>query len=556
MSPALRARTTDSVATLARTPATGGSMTDVSPSSSGDRTASSGGIVDKGLKHNAVSFKDSVVIGLASTAPAYSIAATLGYIILEVGERAPAAIILAFIPMLFTSFAYRELNRVAPDAGTTFTWATKAFGPWAGWMGGWAVAFAGTIFLASAGEVAASYFYDAIGLDSLVDNRAAVVIGGVLVIVAMAWVSYRGIDISKRMQDILIVLQFGALAVFAGSLLYFGLRDEPEGGVTPSFEMVNIFGFDDRTTLVSAVVLAVFLFWGWESTLSINEETQGSASVPGKSAVTSTVILLATYIVLAIAVITYGGVGEGILDFSDEAVDSGVVDDVLTPLGQAAIPGIIWLVLLAIVVSALSSTQTTILPTTRGTLAMAVYHALPARFASVNPKYLSPSFSTFLMAGVAIVYYVVMSIVSTDVLSDTITSIGLSITFYYSLTGLACAWYFRHELRSSFRNLMMRGVLPVVGAIALAAVFVQSAIIYSEPGESVTTIGGIGTAFVVGIGSLVLGAVLMIVWSFFAEAKPFFRGESLKHDTPVLVPEGEQTPTDARKRRTTEQRPD
>lgn len=499
----------------------------------------SGDLIDKGLKHNAIGFKDSVVMGLASTAPAYSLAATLGYIILEVGERAPAAILLAFVPMLFTSLAYRELNRAAPDAGTTFTWATKAFGPWVGWLGGWAVAFSGTIFLASAGEVAASYFYDAIGADALLDNKAAIVAGGVTVVALMAWVSYRGIDLSKRIQDVLIVLQFAALAIFAGALIYFGYRDEPAGSVKPSMEMLNVFGFDDRTALVSAVVLAVFLFWGWESTLSINEETQGSDTVPGRSAVTSTIILLFTYLVVAAAVIFYGGVGDGILDFSDDAVNSGAVDDVFTPLGESALPGVLWIVLIAIVISALSSTQTTILPTTRGTLAMAVYKALPHRFARVHPRYLSPSFSTVIMAAIAITYYVVMSIVSADVLSDTITSIGLAITFYYALTGFACVWYFRRDLRTSARNLLIQGVLPLVGAIVLAGVFVQSAITYSDAEENVTTIGGVGTAFAVGIGSLLLGVVLMVIWSFFAESKAFFRGESLKRDTPVLVPEDE-----------------
>ena len=39
--------------------------------------------------------------------------------------------------MFFIASGYRELNRVAPDCGITFTWATKAFGPRTGWTGGW-----------------------------------------------------------------------------------------------------------------------------------------------------------------------------------------------------------------------------------------------------------------------------------------------------------------------------------------------------------------------------------------------------------------------------------
>jgi amino acid transporter len=500
----------------------------------------SGDLVDKGLQHDALGFKDSVVMGLASVAPAYSMAATLGYIIFEVGELAAAAIVIAFVPMLFTSLAYRELNRAVPDAGTTFTWAAKAFGPWVGWLGGWAVAVSGTVFLASAGEVAASYFYAAIGADGLAESRTAVVIGGVLVIAAMAYVSYRGIVISKRMQDLLIVLQFGALAVFAGVLIARSVGDEaPEGSLAPSLEMLNVFGFDDRTALVSAITLAVFLFWGWESTLSINEETENSDTVPGRAAVTSTLILLLTYVTITIAVVSYGGVGAGLIGYGDDAYADGSLDDVFSPLGEEALPALLWMVLLAIVISALSSTQTTILPTTRGTLAMAVYKALPEKFAAVHPRYLSPTVSTLVMAGIAIVYYVGMSIVSTNVLADTITSIGLAITFYYALTGFACAWYFRKSLTNSLRNFFIQGVLPVLGAFALAFVFVQSAITYADPEESFTTIAGIGSAFVVGIGALLLGAVLMIVWAAFPEAKPFFRGQALTRDTPVLVPEDE-----------------
>ena len=80
--------------------------------------------------------------------PGVSLAATLGYVVIADGVLAPVAVILGFIPMLLTAFAYRELNRVAPDCGTTFTWVTKAFGPRSGWLGGWVLTIAGI----SAGE--------------------------------------------------------------------------------------------------------------------------------------------------------------------------------------------------------------------------------------------------------------------------------------------------------------------------------------------------------------------------------------------------------------------
>jgi amino acid transporter len=190
-------------------------------------------------------------------------------------------------------------------------------------------------------------------------------------------------------------------------------------------------------------------------------------------------------------------------------------------------------------ISAISSTQTTILPTARGTLAMAVYKALPARFGTVHPKYKTPSFSTLIMGVVAIAFYVGLTLVSENILADTILSLGLAIAFYYAITGYACVWYFRRELFDSARNFVFRFLFPLLGALILTAAFVKSAIDMLDPDYGYTVLFGIGGVFVVGVGSLLVGVVLMIVWSFFPGSRPFFRKESLNRDTEVLVPDDE-----------------
>ena len=80
-------------------------------------------------------------------------------------------------------------------------------------------------------------------------------------------------------------------------------------------------------------------------------------------------------------------------------------------------------------------------------------------------------------------------------------------------------------------------MFPLVGAVLLIFAFVYSAIDMLDPDYGYTVLFGVGGVFVVGIGSLALGAVLMVVWSFFRESRPFFRGESLNRDTEVLVPD-------------------
>ena len=114
---------------------------------------------DKGLKGGALGLVSSTVVGVASTAPAYSLAATLGFVVVAIGVRAPIVTILAFIPMLLISYGYKELNRADPDCGTTFTWATRAFTPGIGWMGGWGIVAADLLVMPSLAQVAGQYVF-------------------------------------------------------------------------------------------------------------------------------------------------------------------------------------------------------------------------------------------------------------------------------------------------------------------------------------------------------------------------------------------------------------
>ena len=84
-----------------------------------------------GLKKNAIGYISNVVIGVASTAPGYSIAATLGFVVAVagVGLQAPAVMLVAFVPMFCVAYAYRYMNQADPDCGTTFSWATRGLGP-------------------------------------------------------------------------------------------------------------------------------------------------------------------------------------------------------------------------------------------------------------------------------------------------------------------------------------------------------------------------------------------------------------------------------------------
>ena len=492
----------------------------------------------KGLATGTLGLWGSTVIGLASTAPVYSLVATLGFVVLAVGAQAPIAFIIAFVPMLFIAFAYRELNNEMPHCGTTFTWGTKAFGPWVGWMGGWGVAVAGMVVLANLAQIASVYFWDLFGLE-LENDDWRIVLVAVAFIAAMTWVSWRGVEIGERIQNVLLAVQYLVLAIFVVVSLtgYFtGTAPDP----TPfSWEWLNPFAFTDFHGFTEAVLLALFIYWGWDTCLALNEETKDPKRTPGRAALLTTVILLFTYVAVTISAMMYAGLGDTGTGLSNEAnADDfflAIKDGLLGPWG--------WLLVVAVLISAVSSTQTTILPTARGTLAMGVYRALPARFKIVHPVYKTPSFSTIVGGVVAICYYVGMTLISDNILQDSILSLGLAIAFYYAITGFACVWYYRRDLGRSARDLWFKGIFPLLGALMLTFAFVQSAIDMYDVDYGYTTLFGIGGTFVVGIGALLLGVVLMFIWYLFPRSKPFFRGQSLNRDTPVMVPEepGEYT---------------
>jgi len=492
----------------------------------------------KGLATGTLGLVGSTVIGLASTAPVYSLAATLGFVVFAVGAQAPIAFIIAFIPMFLIAFAYRELNRAVPDCGTTFTWATKAFGPWVGWMGGWGVAVAGMVVLANLAQIGGKYFWLLVN-PAIAENTVAVTATGVVFIAVMTFISYRGTEIGEKLQNVLLAIQYLALVIFVvAAVVAVATGNAPEGSTLPDASWFNPFAFGSTSGFVEAVLLALFIYWGWDTCLALNEETKDPERIPGRAAILSTVILLITYVGVTVAAMAYAGLGDSGLGLGNE--DNA--EDVFFALKDVLFGPWAWLLVIAVMVSAISSTQTTILPTARGTLAMAAYKALPARFGRVHPKYKTPGFSTFVMGVVATVFYVGMTIISEDFLSDTILSLGLAIAFYYAITGYACVWYFRRELFASARNVVFRFLFPLLGALMLTAAFVFSAIDMFDPDYGYTILFGVGGVFVVGVGSLAFGVVLMVLWFFFRGSKPFFRGESLNRDTEILVPDTEHPP--------------
>jgi len=506
--------------------------------------------VEKGLKSGALGLMSSVVMGVASTAPAYSLAATLGFIVAVIGLQAPIVAVLAFVPMLLTSIGYSELNKADPDCGTTFTWATRAFGPKTGWAGGWAIVAADILVMASLAQVAGQYLFLLFGAKGIGSNPTSgwVLLTGVAWIIAMTYICYRGIEVSARMQRVLLGIEVVMLLVFSAvALIRVGTGHHPAGSIHPSWSWLNPFSIGSFGAFTSGLILMLFIYWGWDTAVAVNEETKDRQRTPGQAAIISTVLLLVTYVLVIFAAQSFAGVGSSGIGLNNSANSS----DVISVLGSAVFGGngfgtfLARLLVLMVLSSAAASTQTTILPTARTTLSMAVYKALPSSFARIHPKYLTPTVSTLVMGGLSIALYVPFNYMSGgNVIADAVTGIGLYIAFYYGLTGFSCAWYYRKTLTSSARNLWMRGILPLAGGLIMYffgawslwmdwdVATQNSYTSWKMPFYPEWRIGGV---FMIAFLSALAGVVVFIYCRVTRPA--FFRKQTLTRSTPTLVPD-------------------
>ncbi|MHA7279322.1 APC family permease [Arthrobacter sp. MDT2-2] len=493
-----------------------------------DETTQRGtGLSSKGLDSGTVGLLGAVVIGVSSVAPAYTLTAALGPTVAEVGVNLPAIFLVGFIPMLLVALGYRELNNSMPDSGTSFTWATRAFGPWVGWISGWASVAATVIVLSNLAAVAVDFFY--LMLSQLLNDPAIadltlnlpVNIATTLVFIALAcYVSYRGMEATKTVQYVLVTFQLVVLAWFAIAA-FLHVADGTAFDATPiSAEWFNPFAVGSFSAFAAGVSLSIFIYWGWDVTLTMSEETTNPKKTPGRAGALTVFVIVVIYLTVALATLAFSGVGEGELGAGNPDNQESIFAALAGPvMGPFAI-----LMSMAVLSSSAASLQSTFVSPARTLLAMGHYKALPEGYGRISPQHKSPSFATVAAALAAAGFYVFTRLVSENALWDTITALGLMICFYYGITALACVWYFRAQAFSSIRHTFFRFLAPLLGGVILLVMFFKTAVDSMDPEYgSGSELFGVGMVFILGIGVILLGVVLMLVWSRINPA--FFRQE-------------------------------
>jgi amino acid transporter len=293
--------------------------------------------------------------------------------------------------------------------------------------------------------------------------------------------------------------------------------------------------------MLTGVLLGVFIYWGWESAVNLSEESEDSSRAPGLAGLASTVILLVTYIAVAVALVSFLGT-DRVTQFDDNA-------RVLAIAGNAVLGDELGkLLLVAVIVSGISSAQTTILPGSRTSLSMAAAGALPRAFASIHPRFYTPAFGTIVVGALATAWYVPGKLINENFLFDSLSALSLLIAFYYALTGIACAIYWRRELFRSAKNLVFIGVAPLVGAGMLGYLLFESARDLSDAGASYSgsEILGFGAPLGIAIIFAGLGVVAMVAWRLFGPpaAREFFARRPFEA-VPHAVATGEASQVEA-----------
>jgi amino acid transporter len=467
-------------------------------------------VMDKGLKKGAIGYISNIVIGVASVAPAYSLAATLGFIAADqgIGTHAPGVLLASFVPMILVALGYRYMNRADPDAGTTFAWTTRAFGPATGWLNGWAIFLADVLVMASLAYVAASYTFKLFEWSWAESHKGALLVGALLWILLMTWICHRGIELSARIQQLLLSFEVVMLVIFAVVALVSVYSGHPSNSIEPHASWFNPFAvkFHD---LVVAMLLGIFIYWGWDSGVSVNEESEDPNEGPGRAAVVSTLLLLAIYMLVSAGAQSYHGAGF--------IANEENASDVLNALGKGVLGSVgVKFLIVAVLTSAAASTQTTILPTARTTLSMAHWGAIPKLFGKVHPRFQTPTASTWGFGLISIAVAIPLILISETVLELAVVALGIPVCLYYGTTGFACAWYYRRELFTSARKFLLVGVGPVLGGLIFYGIGGYAIVYYGHKANAEgKAYLGITLPLWFGVGGMVLGAILMLVSRFY-----------------------------------------
>ena len=440
---------------------------------------------DVTLAEGALGTAESVVMGVAGTAPAFSVAATTATLVGAVGMLSAGSILYCGLIMLGVTLSFMHLNRKDASAGAAYAWVGQVFNPTLGFFAGWALLVASAVFMVSGTFPAASATLLLIA-PSLSESPVAVALVAMVWLVVVSLVIIKGIKPTSYTQIIMTGAEVIILLGIIG-LSFVKFADHPTHPLSWDW-----FSIGTPTLFATGALTSLFFFWGWDVTANLNEETRNAKHAAGRAALVSMVIVILMFIAFVCATL---------MVLSDEEIAGSITNIVFTLADHLLPKPWSYLAVLAVMLSSIGTLETSILQFSRTLFAQARDGSLNRRYARLHRSWQTPWVATVVIA----VFGLILLAVSagypsvTDIIKDSVNAIGFQVAFYYSLTCLACAWHYRRDA--------MKGVLAfitmLVWPLASAAVLIFIGL-YSLP--TFDTI-----ALVVAIGGLVIGMVPMLL---------------------------------------------
>ncbi|MFD3497797.1 APC family permease [Streptomyces sp. NPDC058676] len=454
----------------------------------------------RGLQANALGTFDTVVMAVAGSAPAYSLAATTAVLVGAVGLASPAALLYCAIPMLGIALAFSYLGRIDVNAGASYSWVGRTLHPFLGFISGWALVISATIFMV-AGSLPAGSMTLALFDEKLAENTALSTVVGAAWFVAMLLVVLGGARLTVRAQLVMSGVELAILALFAVlAVLHTG------NARAFDWSWLGFGHFDGVSGFASGALIAAFYYWGWDVTSNLSEETRNSRRTTGLAGLIGIGIVFLLFEAFTIAV--------NVILSSRQIEENDA--NVLAVLGEEVWPG--WggkLLIVAVMLSTIATLETTLIQVTRSLFAMGRDRTMPSALGRVHPRWNTPWVAIVVVGTVALVMLIASNALGTvgDILSDAISAIGLQIAVYYGLAGLAVVVAYRRMLLKSVANFVFGGLWPLFGALFMFWVFVES-------------LSELSTASVViGIGGLAVGLIPML-W-YWRQGSDYYRPAKL-----------------------------
>jgi amino acid transporter len=408
------------------------------------------------LQANALSLIDTVTLAIAGSAPSYSLNATTAPLIAAVGLAAPAALLLGAIPMFGIAFAFKHLNHWRTDAGAAYAWVGRSINPYLGFLCAWTFCVLSTAFTV-AGSLPVGVMTLSLVAPQYQENVGLATLFAGIWFVAIATMTMLGIKLTARVQQVRTVIETIALVCLAiGALIKFSANP-----VNPfSWNWFSPMAFGNGATFMAGMLVAVFYYFGWDVSSNVAEETKNSKDVPGNGGLMGMLGIVVLFLLLQV------GIQMGL---SGEVVEKNAAA-LLPALGDAVFPAP-WgrMALLAVLLSTVGTLETQITQTARLLFSMGRDRVIHPMFEEIHPQFKTPWLANWVVTLLGL-FLMILSSTSESIgalMQHLISAIGVMVSVYYGLSGLACAWYYRKTLGRTRQTLFTQGIWPVASAVFL-----------------------------------------------------------------------------------------